>query len=503
MNCADEEVKCGDVCVDLKTSVDNCGECAKKCDGASNADATCADSACGLACTTGFGNCDMDAVNGCEATLGTDLMNCGACGNACALANATPACAAGMCGIGQCNADFDNCDMNATNGCEANLNADLENCGACGTKCGAGQVCATGVCQKPAVVSAIATGFDHSCALVNGAAKCWGEGSLGELGNGASADSLTPVDVMNLTGLNALAAGVSFGCGLKSDGTAFCWGSNAYGGKLGAGSADDSSNVALQVKDLAGIETIGASFGHACASTKTKEVFCWGTNGFGQLGTGGGPTNVPVKVPAASLPTQRAISVAAGSFHTCAAFENGDVYCWGRNDFGQVGVTAGGDQPAPQKVTLPALAEEVTTGELHSCARLADKSVYCWGYGGGGELGNGGFVSSATPVKVTGIANALRIGAGWYHNCAVLEDNTATCWGENEKGQLGNGGAKSNVPVAVAGLMGAAQIDGGRSHTCARLTTGGVRCWGDNAAGQLGNNLTTNSSTPVIPVGFD
>jgi alpha-tubulin suppressor-like RCC1 family protein len=483
----------------------NCGACGNACTKPANGSPSCVTGSCGIdACDTGFADCDSMVGTGCEINTTNDVKNCGACGNACAKpANGTAQCATSACAVDTCDMGFADCDKAFANGCEITTTNDVKNCGACGNACAADQVCKDSKCEKPAVVTTIATGFEHSCVkMPNGTAKCWGDGASGELGDASNILKTSPVDVKDATGYVSIAAGLSFGCAVKGDGTVWCWGSNAFGGKLGDGTGVNS-NVAVQATDVTSAELVSTGRGHACASTRNKEVFCWGTNALGQLGDPALATsNKPAKIPA-GLPAERAISIAAGGFHTCAAFEGGKVFCWGRNDFGQVGVTVSQKETSPREVTLPKAAEQVVAGDLFTCARLVDKSVTCWGAGVSGQLGNGASVNTATPVPVSGIATAIDLGAGFEHVCAVLADKTVACWGANGNNQLGNGGPNSNVPVAVAGLMDAVQVEGGNVHSCAILTAGGVRCWGANGKGQLGNGTTTPSATPVIPTGLD
>ncbi|MFO0563478.1 MAG: hypothetical protein U0269_35975 [Polyangiales bacterium] len=131
-------------CVDLQSDTSNCGTCGTACSIA-NATAACAMGACGIAsCNAGFGNCDGNAMNGCETNTNTSLSHCGGCGMGCAPANATGACTAGACGIASCNAGFANCDGNPANGCEVDTNTSLSHCGGCGMVCAPAN--ATGVC---------------------------------------------------------------------------------------------------------------------------------------------------------------------------------------------------------------------------------------------------------------------------------------------------------------------------------------------------------------------
>jgi len=132
--------------VDTRTSLTHCGMCNRACAFA-NAGATCTAGACGLGvCTSGFGNCNATAGDGCEANLATSASNCGTCGNVCSLPHATASCEARLCAVASCEANFGDCDGSAATGCEAALLTDANNCGACGNRCGSG-ACVAGLCN--------------------------------------------------------------------------------------------------------------------------------------------------------------------------------------------------------------------------------------------------------------------------------------------------------------------------------------------------------------------
>jgi hypothetical protein len=139
---------CGGRCVDLGSDIAHCGACGMACPARANAATTCAARACGFACSAGFADCDANPANGCETNLNTSTTNCGRCGGACVLPNATPACATGVCAVAACTAGFGNCDGVAANGCEVDLTATVTHCGACGNACAAAN--ATTACRSSA-----------------------------------------------------------------------------------------------------------------------------------------------------------------------------------------------------------------------------------------------------------------------------------------------------------------------------------------------------------------
>ena len=118
-NCAMGTVRCGASCVDVQSNPMHCGRCDNACPNAPNSTATCSAGTCGSRCAVGFADCDMNPANGCEVDTSSSAMHCGRCGNACTGANGTPTCSAGMCSL-MCNAGFGDCDMDTANGCEAN-----------------------------------------------------------------------------------------------------------------------------------------------------------------------------------------------------------------------------------------------------------------------------------------------------------------------------------------------------------------------------------------------
>jgi hypothetical protein len=134
---------------DVRVSTANCGVCGTTCPAPANGAATCAMGRCGVVCAAGFADCDGLAANGCEVDTRTDNTHCGACGRPCVIPNGTPGCAAGMCAVGMCNAGFADCDGNVANGCETDTRTASANCGRCGNACmvaGGSAACTNGAC---------------------------------------------------------------------------------------------------------------------------------------------------------------------------------------------------------------------------------------------------------------------------------------------------------------------------------------------------------------------
>ena len=359
----------------------------------------------------------------------------------------------------------------------------------------------------------VAAGRSHTCAVrANGTVACWGSNGAGQLGDGTTTNRLSPVPVAGLTDpVVAIAAGEAHTCVVVATGTARCWGDNSSG-QLGDGTTTNRLTPVLVqgVGNAIGIATGGAlGSSHSCAVIADGTARCWGANGSGQLGTGDAtPSLVAVRVSGLT----RAVDIAVGEFHSCALTANGLPFCWGFNGRGQVGNPNLGNHFVPIFVGLDNVVT-LAGGNSHTCGLRTDGTQWCWGGNLLGQLGSNSpdpqplptLVGTSSPFQAVGIAG------GFGHSCAVVSDGSARCWGDNGSGQLGNSTVPSSIePVPVGRLIGnlatffsrttgVVSVTTGRRHSCTLQVSGGVSCWGDNTFGQVGINSTATSQ--VSPAG--
>jgi len=253
----------------------------------------------------------------------------------------------------------------------------------------------------PVAVSGLATaisisaGLEHSCALLAvGTVECWGNGKSGQLGDGGTESRTTPVPVGGLAEVSAISAGWEHTCAIHTEaGEVECWGGDG-GGQLGDGSTTDSPTP-VPVPGVANVGELGAGDLYTCAIFGIGEVECWG-----QLNPEGETTN-PNPTAVALGSTAEAPEITVGGFHACALLAN-TVECWGDDDFGQLGdgtATPGVIQP-PAPVTGLAEPAQLSGGSFHTCAVVTKGGVECWGGNEFGQLGDGNTADSAVPVRV-------------------------------------------------------------------------------------------------------
>jgi alpha-tubulin suppressor-like RCC1 family protein len=327
--------------------------------------------------------------------------------------------------------------------------------------------------MEGATVVSAAFGGNFACGVVGGVAYCWGDNTSGQLGNGSTVSSKSPVGVSGLTShVFSIAAGGSTACAIV------------------AGSSD-----------AGGPDAAGSDGGFVDGGAPSGGVMCWGDNTFGELGNGSTTSSlVPVVVTGLS---SGVTGITLGLDFACAALVNGTVDCWGINANGNIGDGTTQNRLSPTKVALLAgtTATSVSAGFGTACA-VASGGIQCWGNNNFGQLGNDSTDESSTPVAVAGISSAAtQVSCGVDLTCAVVGGG-AQCWGSSALGAYLTPYEFAQTPGGVVGLaVGVTGVAASNGSACA-AAAGGVECWGLNSAGQLGNGGAVDSFLPVPVVGF-
>ncbi len=251
-------------------------------------------------------------------------------------------------------------------------------------------------------------------------------------------------------------------------------------------------------------EKVSAGGNHTCAVVSDGSLWCWGRNDKGQLGLGN-TTDQSSPTRVGSATNWRSIS-AGNNSTTCAVNTLDEVFCWGFNFSGQVGVDkATTSVTSPTKVTaLGTTVQSVSVGSVNSCVVTTSSAVRCWGSNSYGQLGTGVTVgsSSHTPTAINNLSGSFTtVAAGTDGICALRSDKVVLCWGSDLFGQRGDGASQTadsatptqiDATVVVAGLMA-----GSQSNCVIGESNGAVRCWGQNTSNYL-NSTSGNRTSPVL-----
>ncbi|MEV8630805.1 S8 family serine peptidase [Streptosporangium sp. NPDC051023] len=281
---------------------------------------------------------------------------------------------------------------------------------------------------------------------------------------------------------------------------------NAQTGGKGDGITVTDIEVQASLIPEYGAQKVAAGDDHSLLvawSASGGEVWAWGDNAQGQLGIGTTTTKkVPVKIPGLTGVN----AVAAGTGFSVALKSDGTVWAWGDNSQGQLGNGTTTDSLVPVQVAGISTAVAVSAGAGHVLATMSDGTVRAWGDNSQRQLGYGTSDSSLalTVPSLTGVSTAFgSVAAGAAHSVAVLATGTVKAWGDNSQGQLGDGTTTDRIsPVAVSGLTGVSQVSSRGEHVLALVSGGTVKAWGDNSQGQLGDGTVTDRKTPVSVSGL-
>ncbi len=350
----------------------------------------------------------------------------------------------------------------------------------------------------------ISGGGYHSIAVkADGTVWAWGLNNYGQLGapSATTANSNNPIVVAGTATVTSVAAGFDHSLALKSNGQVLAWGWNGYG-QLGQPTSTASNSTASVVAGLPAIKAIAAGYEHSLAVDTNGNIWAWGYNGYGQLGNNSTSDSAsPVQL--GSLPAT-AVAVAAGAYHSVALLSNGQVFAWGYNGYGQLGTGDFAAHYVPVQTAGVHGATAIAASFYDSYASQSDGSIWATGYSGYGSLGNSTYTSTSAPTKLVGLSGSpAAVSAGGYSSLALNSQGAVYGYGYNGYGQVGDTTTTTRVTAVASNGLTAGAITSGLYHAAALKPDGSVWTWGYNADGELGRGSTGGSNgTPTSITGF-
>ncbi|HVY32073.1 MAG TPA: hypothetical protein VHB79_36305 [Polyangiaceae bacterium] len=283
----------------------------------------------------------------------------------------------------------------------------------------------------------------------------------------------------------ALAVGANnHSCGIDTAQQLWCWGDNQLG-QLGTG----DTNGTLSAKHIGAAAWLAVDMSQqfSCGIQADHTLWCWGTNGAGRSGQ---PANVVNETSPTQVGTDKDwLELSVGEDHGCARKQDNSIWCWGSDSQGALGINLGTGNIPPTQVGNLKTWTKVTAGDANSCGLRSDHSLWCWGYNGSGQMAQ----PAANPIRVMLPAPITGPAGGWQdvsiydHTCGVGVDGTLWCWGLNDKGQLGIGnGTTTEVVTQVGTDTDWVRVSSGLNQTCALKSNGSIWCWGGASYGNLG-----------------
>jgi alpha-tubulin suppressor-like RCC1 family protein len=351
-------------------------------------------------------------------------------------------------------------------------------------------------------VYAVFASQDFSCALLASRAYCWGRNSVGALGVGDTQARLEPAAVATSALFSTLALGENHTCGIEQPSRrVLCWGS---GGNGQLGSGRDTNELTPVLVNLPGpVTALTAGYNHVCAIVEPGELYCWGENAEGEIGLEPA-VDVPTVLSPVRVGAERDwIAVSGGQGHTCGLRSPGALYCWGRNNHYELGL--GFLDPGQiRTVTRVGTTEDdiqIDLGQSNAASITRDGRVRRWGDPTGAETYV--FEGLTTPTFTNGFTEIAAMSTDVFTTCAVSTSGRLFCLGRNIEGQFGAGTndyqpnpVESPPPAPGVTYL---SVSVGRFHTCTMATDRLPRCAGWNDLGQLGvgNTNGRNVQTPV------
>jgi alpha-tubulin suppressor-like RCC1 family protein len=350
--------------------------------------------------------------------------------------------------------------------------------------------------QEPSQLKLVAGG-PHNCFFSKTEVWCWGWNYYSALGvdTNKTLQALKPHKLeQNFSDIQMLSLGTNHGCLVDSK-KVWCWGWNKFN-QASAVASDSTINKPTPILLPFATSKVSSVGSHSCALLENNQIYCWGKNFYGQ--TGQRPAQEPAHgaFKVEGLPQGRITDIKSNYHHNCAKAEN-ELWCWGWNEMGQLG-DKDGLSWQPRRVTLPdGTLHSFALGSFHTCAVIRE-SAYCWGRNDLGQIGLKDRGNHFEPRLVSGKDRVLEIHAGYKHTCYRTEKELK-CTGWNLAGQLGyetkDDHSLSFQPVKIK-IKPHDKLTFGYAHNCLKREDQ-FYCWGTNRFGQLGVGKINSSLRPI------
>lgn len=268
------------------------------------------------------------------------------------------------------------------------------------------------------------------------------------------------------------------------------------GGGGGGGGQGTTTPPVVPMPALAAGVIMASGATHTCITDGASQAFCWGDNQYGELGRA---DTVSPRPSAGGVGGGVVFnSITAGQWFTCGLTSAGQAYCWGINNYGQLGDGTTVNKSIPTAVNTALSFVSLSAGWDHVCGLTSSGAAYCWGRNNNGQLGDGTTSDKATPVTTNGGVLFARLVAGNHFSCGLTSAGAAYCWGDNTYGQLGDAtNSQRNAPTAVSTAFVFTDISAGQSHTCAIKSGGSGYCWGSNSYHNINSSVTASFNVPT------